>query len=221
MINHHISRLLVLVVALGLTGCESLNAPIEPSPIAESSVGVAYEGAGAAAFRKPPDTGDIVIDRGELDFTAVLGGGEIRLVGNREFSLTGHVHRDGGIVEAVHACAASNCTPGTVIQLRALWSDTDLPSTVTLDGTTYTGVGGLMTSALVEFSGSVVAPPLTKRRLDQVTAPFTMSGRFSYPGGVVAFTGEGLVKVWLAQAQFPGSIGWEVERLLYRFKHRS
>ena len=44
---------------------------------------------------------------------------------------------------------------------------------VTLDGSSYSvGSASRPSSALVQFSGNVVAPELTKRGFDQVTAPF-------------------------------------------------
>jgi hypothetical protein len=224
------SPLLALVGTLTLIGCQSSNAPIGPSSVPESVVTAAPgspEGGGAQIFLKPPDTGAVVIDRGELDFSGSFG--EIRLEGNRGFSLTSHVDRIGGIVGAVEACSTGICTPGTVIPLYATWFGNDLVGTVTLDGTTYTQVGGLnsTTSAVVTFSArdaqeprfeGVVAPPFTKRGSDQVTALFEMSGQFSHPGGPVPFTGEGVVKLWLVHTA--ESTGWRVERLLYRFKNR-
>jgi hypothetical protein len=187
-------------------------------------------GADAPTFVKPADTGAIVVDRGELDFSGIFG--DIHIEGNRGFSLTAYVSRVGGIVRAVETCSNSACTPGTVIPLFARWVGNDLVGTVTLDGTTYTQVGGLSspTSASVMFwSGDaitaedylfagVLAPSFTRRGSDEVTAPFKMSGYFSYPEGRLEFSGEGVAKLWLVEA--PGPRRWDVERLLYRFKHR-
>jgi hypothetical protein len=122
--------------------------------------------------------------------------------------------------------------PGTVIPLFAYWVGNDLVGTVTLDGTTYTDVGGLSspTTASVKFWSAdaitaedylfagVLAPSFTRRGSDEVTAPFKMSGYFIYPEGRLEFSGEGVVKLWLVEA--PGPRRWDVERLLYRFKHR-
>jgi hypothetical protein len=177
------------------------------------------------------DTGAIVIDRGELDFSGFSG--DIHLEGNRGFSLTATVSRIGGGARAVEACSMGLCRPDTVIPLFATWMDSDLRScTVTLDGTTYTQVGGGTSSTYAgvqfwsaaatapedyQFAG-VLAPPFTNRGSDEVTAVFKMSGFFGYPEGRLEFSGQGVVKLWLAEA--PGLGWWKLERLLYRFKHR-
>ena len=220
--TNRISPLLVVLGALILAGCESTNAPLGPSAVPEDS---------APTFVKPGDTDAIVIDRGELDFSA--GFGDVRLEGNRGFSLTASVSSSGGIARAVSFCSFTACTPGTTIPLFAYWVGNDLVGTVTLDGTTYTQVGAAssVTSASVQFwpPGAdpdkpeeylffgVLAPPFTNRGSDQVTAPFKMSGFFARPEGRIEFSGEGVAKLWLTESPGPR---WEVARMLYRFKHR-
>jgi hypothetical protein len=115
-----------------------------------------------------------VINRGDLDLSS--SGGRIAVSGTRGFSLTAAVTRSGGILEAFDACLASNCDPGWTIPLEAAWSGTDLPATMTLDGKTYTQIGSLATAtaAAVRFSGTVLAPPITNRGSQTVTAPFSV-----------------------------------------------
>jgi hypothetical protein len=165
----------------------------------------------------------IVIDRGELDLSSV--GGVIALHGTRGFSLSAGVGRGAGIAEAFDTCFAWNCAPGAPIPLGAAWSGNDLPATVTFDGTTYTGVGSLasLATAAVEFSGSLVAPPVPSRGSETATAAFTLTGQFVHGTADLlvteTFTGEGVARVWLVNRQ--GGTGWSVERVVYKFKHSS
>jgi hypothetical protein len=172
---------------------------------------------------RPPAATAIVIDRGELDLSP--SGGLLSLSGTRGFSLVGGVTRSGGVAEAFEACVASDCAPGALIPLAAAWSGTDLPGSVTLDGTTYTQVGSLATSmtADVQFSGTLIAPPLTSRGFQTVTTPFTLRGQFVHAGSgglLVAetFSGEGLARVSLASRS--GTSGWSVGRVVYKLKHQ-
>ena len=95
---------------------------------------------------------------------------------------------------------------------------------MTLDGKTYTQVGSLATAtaAAVRFSGSVLAPPMTERGSQTVTAPFSVRGKFVHEDGngqlvTDTFTGEGVARVSLVKRE--SGTGWSVERVLYRFRH--
>lgn len=218
-----VAPLLSVAGALVMAGCESVSPPVVPTPLGPSPgvspQVVTEETTGPATLLRQPSDGPVAIQHGILDLSHASG--EIRLKGSRGFSLTATVTRSGGIVSAIDACFNSNCAPHTAIPLRAFWSGNDLRATVTLDGETYAKVGGLAggsPAAFVEFSGSALAPLLTRRGMDQITATFDMEGAFSYTGGIVPFTGAGVVKLWLAHVE--GSPGWSVERLVYRFKHQ-
>ena len=217
----HIAPLLVPVAALALGACESSRSPVAPAPPPQSAATASAPIAEARSiFAKPSADEDVVIERGELDINHQSG--RISIEGSREFSLTAGVSPLGGVVQAFVSCASSNCGPGTSIPMNAVWSGNDLVAVVTLDGSTYSvGSASRPSSALVQFSGNVVAPELTKRGFDQVTAPFSMTGRLTSTeyGTLISetFTGEGVVKVWFAQT--PAGTGWSVTRLLYRFKH--
>jgi hypothetical protein len=83
--TNRISPLLVVLGALILAGCESTNAPLGPSAVPEDSVAAAprsAEGADAPTFVKPADTGAIVVDRGELDFSGIFGDVHLRAIGD-------------------------------------------------------------------------------------------------------------------------------------------
>ena len=166
-ITHAVAALATVVV---VAGCESARPPMAPS--LSPSVASAPAASGALDARntampgtRKPDA-RIVVRRGELDFSRNLG--VLSLYGTRGFALTAHVSRSGGVIDAIETCFASNCQPGSTIPLTAAWSGTDLPATVTQDGMTYANVGSVATAttADVRFSGSLVAPPLTKRGLD-------------------------------------------------------
>lgn len=221
--SSRIVRAFAALAAVVVAGCESSHAPMAPSLVPSVTAAAAPSGAPDALHLLKP-TGEtaarIVVNRGELDFSR--NAGVLSLYGTRAFALTGHVSRSGGVIEAIETCVASNCEPGSSIPLGATWSGTDLPATVTLDGTTYTNVGSLATTAAadVRFSGTLVAPPLTKRASTTATAPFTLVGHFVHAAGdqlvTETFTGEGSAKVWLVNRQ--DGPGWSIERVVYRFK---
>ena len=220
-ITHAVAALATVVV---VAGCESARPPMAPSPSPSVASAPAASGALDARNTAMPGTrkpdARIVVRRGELDFSRNLG--VLSLYGTRGFALTAHVSRSGGVIDAIETCFASNCQPGSTIPLTAAWSGTDLPATVTQDGMTYANVGSVATAttADVRFSGSLVAPPLTKRGFATATAPFTLVGRFVHPDGeqlvTDTFTGEGVAKIWLTNRQ--GATGWSVERVVYRFR---
>jgi hypothetical protein len=208
---------LAMTAVIALASCDS-RPPTAPT-VAETSAPAI---AGEFQFSKPDPSAPIVIEKGELDFD-VRRNGQLNIEGNRGFSLSAIVSKDGGIFTPYRACQYSNCIPGTPIGLSAFWMGLDLSATVTLDGTTYTAVGsaGVHSSASIQFLGTAVAPPLTKRGEDQITAPFTMTGQFHAQNGVTvseSFSGAGIAELWLVRYPAAGP-GWFVERVLYRFKH--
>ena len=214
----------VAVAVVGVAACGSSPSPVSPSVVPASLLltpSAAPEGPHRLEANRPDTASAIVIDRGELDLSST--GGMLSLSGTRGFSLIGGVTRSGGVLAAFEACAASNCGAGAPIPLGAAWSSTDLPASVTLDGTTYTEVGNLatVTTAAVQFSGSLVAPPVTKHESQTATAAFTLVGQFVHAeGGLLVtetFTGEGVARVWLVARQ--GGTGWSVERIVYKLKH--
>ena len=222
-----LAHTLAALASVVVVGCDSAHSPMAPSRMPSAAAALTSLGATAADARhvSAPATADapsrIIINRGELDFSRDAGA--LSLYGTaRAFALTGHVSRSGGVIDPIETCFASNCEPGSNIPLGATWSGTDLPATVTLDGITYANVGSLATAtaADVRFSGSLVAPPLTKRGTATATAPFTLAGQFMREDGAVVvtetFTGEGSAKVWLVHRD--GGTGWSVERVVYRFK---
>jgi hypothetical protein len=222
---NRISVALVVVSVLALTACGSSPSPLSPSVVPASILIPATDAPLAPhslSVRSSSSIGVIVINRGDFDLSS--SGGRIAVSGTRGFSLTAAVTRSGGILEAFDSCFASNCDPGRTIPLEAAWSGTDLPATMTLDGKTYMQVGSLATAtaAAVRFSGTVLAPPMTDRGSQTVTAPFSVRGQFVHEddnGQLVTetFTGEGVARVALINRE--SGTGWSVERVLYRFRH--
>jgi len=221
---HRIAPLLAICGLVGLSACDSAKAPVAPTngPGDAGAPPAAVQGEPAQQALKPPDTGPIVIQRGELDLGGGAGGiGQISLFGNRGFSLVAQVDVSSGNVALCHA---TPCAPGATTSLLAIWLGNDLRGTVTLDGVTYSNLGSQFVFGTVQFDGSVVAPPLTRRGADQVRAPFTLTGEFVADNGGgnvlnVSFSGAGTATVDLAQ--IPGTSDWDVAHVLYRIKHSS
>ncbi len=140
--------------------------------------------------------------------------GPLELQGERGFAFHGRPIT--GIFQPVEDCNAgvAPCGPGDRISLHANWSSGDLPGTATLDGVTYTKVGGDDSSMTVDFSGAVTMPAFTGPAPVTVTAPFLFNGRFTYPGGREDLIGSGVVTLWMIpHPSLPGR--WRIERLLY------
>ena len=109
------------------------------------------------------------------------------------------------------------CTPGTVVPLDAGWSGSDLAGDATLDGITYTDVGGFgpfSPSMSVLFSGSVIMPAFGNASTT-VSVPFSFSGTFSHTGGTETLHGVGTATLFLSPHPIaPGA--WQVRRVVYR-----
>ncbi|HEX7088263.1 MAG TPA: hypothetical protein VF198_18035 [Vicinamibacterales bacterium] len=161
----------------------------------------------------------MTIERGTLDFAGSRGALQLR--GTRGFTLQGEVSATGGIIAPIQDCQSPACVPGAAVSLHALFAGTDLRATITLDDTTYT-VGSALSqaSAMVEFVGTILAPPFTRRGQERVSAPFTFSGQF-FTGGeppdaeTVTLNGGGVATVWFRQPA--GAPYWQVDRVRYEF----
>ena len=100
--------------------------------------------------------------------------GTIELVGEQGFSLSSRVDVVGGIFNPWQQCSLPECTPGTPVDLKALWTGGDLTGSLSFQGETYllnpNTIGGA--GASVEFAGSFIAPALAPSAV--VTAPFLL-----------------------------------------------
>ena len=162
----------------------------------------------------------IPITAGALQMEAI--GGTLTLIGGDRFTFMGGVSVTGGVFGPRNSCLP--CAPGVPISLAALWLGNDLRGTATLDGVTYTGVGGLAAdraTGIVEFSGSAVAPPL-EGLTATVVAPFLFEGQFFFPGssGAPGFSefliGGGTATVGLFRSV--ETIPWFYRSALYEFE---
>jgi hypothetical protein len=110
--------------------------------------------------------------------TAAHAPGTIAIFGDGGFSLTGALDSLGRF--APGCCQA----PGTVTGFGGTWSGIDLRNmTATYQGLSFTDVGGLnsTTGAFVDFNASaVVVPPWTATGTATLTAPFVLTGSFSF-----------------------------------------
>ena len=153
--------------------------------------------------------------------------GTIELVGEQGFSLSSRVDVVGGIFNPWQQCSVPECTPGTLVDLKALWSGRDLTGSLSFQGETYplnSTMGGA--GASVEFAGSFIAPALAPSAV--VTAPFllippspTRNGSgFTLPlpiGGVHTLFGGGTTTVNLSPygPLYPNA--WHIDSVRYDF----
>ena len=162
----------------------------------------------------------IQITAGALQMGPV--GGTLTLVGGDRFTFEGGVSIVGGVFGPRISC--SPCAPGAPISLAALWLGNDLPGTATLDGMTYSGVGGLTAdraTGIAEFTGSAVAPPL-QGLTATVVAPFAFQGQFFFPvsGGTSRLSesliGGGTATIGLFRSV--ETIPWSYQSARYEFE---
>lgn len=117
------------------------------------------------------------------------------------------------------------CTPGSTVTLNTGWVGSDIGGVATIDGETFpVALGTETTGALAAiFSGSILMPAFSGDDLVSATAPFTFSGRLSYPApsGVeprtpVDLIGRGTATVDLAWIGSQG--GWDFRGATYVFE---
>jgi hypothetical protein len=114
---------------------------------------------------------------------------------------------------------------GARLSLSAGASGSDLNGVATLDGQSFvTGLGSeTQGAALVNFSASMVVPPLTTAHVS-VSSPFNFFGSLLPPfGGTgspesIALIGRGTVRVDLARIAGPFGPVWNYQRAIYRFE---
>ncbi len=165
----------------------------------------------------------ITITGGSLQVDHV--GGELRLVGERGLSLTSSVETfSTGIFDPITQCGIGECAPGTNVSLGAHWSGSAIHGELAFEGRTYDDLGGPLSwnQASVDFTGSVVLPPLSAATM--VTAPCGFSGQFSIQktdkenDGFFAhtMTGLGTATLNLAGVDYDDSL-WSVRSVSYDF----
>jgi PEP-CTERM motif len=154
----------------------------------------------------PARADKLALTGGTLDLdVSVNATGPVQLTGDRGFSFTGFMHGTGGLGDPL--------PPGTAVTLQIGAVGLDLPGTATLDGTTYTDVGGASSdsSARLRFSTTVLLPAV-------VDAPATIIAPFAldfilFVGGTgqgTPFFGTGTARIFLDQNLGLGVPSWGV-----------
>ncbi len=170
-------------------------------------------GAGSASA----DT--ITIASGVLD--VVNSSGHLSIAGNEGFTFHSDFNVGGGIFLPRDQCLGL-CAPGTTLDLKGLFSGNDLQGTATLNGKTYTDVGGLLSesAATVLFAGRAILPPFTGEDSAFTQAPFTFSGHFfALDQGNRDLAGFGTTSIWLTvdRSFGEGLISWRPTEVRYDF----
>lgn len=163
------------------------------------------------AFAVPARAETIQITSGSLQWMGRFGGSPVTLVGEG-FVFQGFAGN--GLFAPDLQCEV--CFAGATIDLLGRWVGLDLGGTATVNGTTYTGVGGLTatTSLDARWDGSLEIP------LDftggVLTAPFQFTATFFNPGAQVDLFGAGIASLTLVpNLAIPG--GFELGAATYQF----
>ena len=156
----------------------------------------------------------IRITSGLLDYSTLPDTPLTITLAGEGFTFSGATHELAGIFQPWIQCLVPECLVGTTVDLHAFWSGKDLPGTATLDGETFTGVGGLgpeSTSLLAEWTGELTIPEGFTGGV--LTAPFLFTGVFSVPftatepGRRVDLIGSGVASLTFRPSVFPGAAG--------------
>jgi hypothetical protein len=154
--------------------------------------------------------------------TNLRQGGDVSISGTEGFSLEGSVHL-GSVPDGFLPRA-----PGSTIPIRALWSGSDLPGTLSLAGLTFPNYtfGPTEGFGALEFTGNpVTVPPLGGiGEVTTLTSPFTMLGFIRSPqlagpgsGDIRAdLAGQGLATLTLQRISAEN--GWVARNLRFDFQ---
>jgi hypothetical protein len=205
-------RFLALALAMAATGCEHSGEPMNGGgsmPVGPSPV-VAKDGS--------PST--IKVVSGQLAFDPPSG--VLDLKGSAGFAMSSRVSVAGGIFDPFNQCRSTlDCVPGTEVSLRAHWSGSDLPATGTIRGQAYrTGISPMSPYALIEFTGKVVLPAFTEDGTLEISAPFTVTGRFHHfshnqqPGVTEIINGQGVARLYFQRDRWTAS-AWVFQTAVY------
>lgn len=135
------------------------------------------------------DADTIRLNGGSLQMVASQG--HVDVVGERGFRLTSNVIASEGFYAPRMECGENICLPGSEVSLKASWGGLALVGVLGFEGRVYDDLGILdsFTSAILDFTGSFVVPPLATRAT--LTAPFVLSGAFSIPNETASHTLSG------------------------------
>lgn len=168
------------------------------------------------AFPSPARADTISVTGGSLQMVELEG--NVNLVGERGFALVvPHVNAVEGFFAPRMECGANICLPGDEVSLEASWGGLALSGRLEFEGKVYDDLGTVdsLTSALIDFSGSFIVPPLAPSAT--VTAPFNFAGAFQIPNAPVSetithfLTGFGIATISLSA---PNGL-WTVDAVRY------
>jgi hypothetical protein len=159
----------------------------------------------------PARADQIALTGGVLDLAVSANTGSaggFQLVGDRGFTF------DVSRMHAFFVGLGDPLVPGTPLTLQGRASGLDLSGTVTVDGVTYTDVGGLTSSSWASLEittmqatlPSVLSPP------SEITTPFMLDLMFSANDGQLRHSlfGSGLATIFLDEDTGFGVPSWRV-----------
>ena len=159
-------------------------------------------------FSAPAGADQITLTGGSLDLLLSSGGsavGRVQLTGERGFSFLG------SIAAGFEAPIGEPLVPGSTVTLQGASNGLDLQGTVTLDGVTYNGVGGLDSPAGASLRfvttaalPSVLSPP------SSIAAAFMLGLVFSDGQADHSLSGSGLATIFLDEDRGFGVPSWRV-----------
>jgi hypothetical protein len=172
------------------------------------------------ALAVPARAETILVTSGLLDWTGGIGGGANVTLAGDGFTFSG---RTGfGIFNPPDQCGVPECTLGSSVDLRALFTGMDLGGTATFEGRTFPAVGSLAanSSASAEWTGSLSIPTTFSGGL--LTAPFLFTGDFAFEEDPttswrrVGLLGSGTARLMFTP--YPGQPGaFSLSSLQYEF----
>jgi hypothetical protein len=164
-----------------------------------------------ALFSAPARADTIALTGGVLDVSVPQGSGVVVLVGDRGFTFT-------ALLNAFFLPPVGDpMLPGTSIALEGMSAGLDLIDGIaTLDGVTYTDVGGLTSSssAFLRFSTLPATLPSVLDPPSEITARLMVDLFFAGAGFQHTLLGSGMATIFLDEAVGFDPPSWRVTRIL-------
>jgi PEP-CTERM motif len=145
-------------------------------------------------------------------------GAIVELVGDRGFTFNGSVLGGVTIVGPANQCTGPpSCTAGSTISLHATAVGLDVPGIATLDGISYSDVGGPNSPASLhfDFTGQVLGPPFGPSGFAVVTVPVDFSGIFFNQPAQEQLVASAHATLTLQQTDCCGGPAWLYQDVRY------
>jgi hypothetical protein len=140
----------------------------------------------------------------DFSMSGSMIGGLVDVEGDRGFTFVG------SMLGGIGAPVGDPLPPGTTVTLRGVTND--IRATATLDGITYTDVGGLESSVVADISFVTTAMlPAVLDAPATITAPFAMELLLfgvDESGGPITFSGTGTARISLGEDKGFGVPSW-------------